>query len=68
MNEIKIGNITIGENRPTVIIAEVTCEHRGNIDSAKRLIRAAKEAGAFLLFFIQSSKAAYREPEVFRRL
>lgn len=51
MKQIKIGNITIGEGLPSVIIAEAACEHRGNMDSAKRLICAAKEAGADIVKF-----------------
>lgn len=51
MKEIKIGKITIGEKRPAVIIAEVACEHRGNMDSAKRLIKATKDAGADIVKF-----------------
>lgn len=51
MKEIKIGKIIISEDRPTVIIAEVACEHRGNMDSAKRLIKAAKDAGADIVKF-----------------
>ncbi|MBU3925647.1 N-acetylneuraminate synthase family protein [Patescibacteria group bacterium] len=51
MKEIKIGKISISENGPTVIIAEAACEHRGNMDSAKRLIRSAKDSGADIVKF-----------------
>jgi len=44
--EIKIGNKTIGENFPTYFIAEIGANFDKNIDKAKRLIDAAKAAGA----------------------
>ena len=46
MKEIKIGKLKIGENNPTVIIAEIACQHNGNMRLAKRLIDAAKRSGA----------------------
>lgn len=48
---ISIGSVTISQDTPVVIIAELACEHRGDMDSAKRLIRAAKEAGADIAKF-----------------
>ena len=48
---ISLGSVTIAPNAPVVIIAELACEHRGNMDAAKRLIRAAKEAGADIAKF-----------------
>lgn len=44
--EIRIGNKLIGENHPTYIIAEIGGNFDGSIEKAKRLIDAAKEAGA----------------------
>jgi N-acetylneuraminate synthase len=44
--EIKIGNRFIGEKYPTYFIAEIGANFDGNIDKAKRLIDAAKQAGA----------------------
>lgn len=43
---IKIGNKMIGPNYPTYFIAEIGGNFDGSIDKAKRLIDAAKEAGA----------------------
>lgn len=43
---IKIGDKMIGENYPTYFIAEIGGNFDGSIDKAKRLIDAAKEAGA----------------------
>ena len=43
---IKIGNRIIGKGQPTYIIAEMSANHAGDIENAKKIIRAAKEAGA----------------------
>lgn len=44
--EIKIGSRLIGENYPTYFIAEIGANFDGEIEKAKRLVDAAKEAGA----------------------
>ena len=44
--EIRIGNRVIGEGYPTYFIAEIGGNFDGSIDKAKRLIDAAKSAGA----------------------
>lgn len=44
--EIKIGHKWIGENHPTYFIAEIGANFDGSIEKAKRLIDAAKQAGA----------------------
>jgi N-acetylneuraminate synthase len=46
MRKIKIGNKHIGEGEPCFIIAEAGVNHNGSIDLAKKLIDAAKDAGA----------------------
>lgn len=43
---IKIGNKMIGLDYPTYFIAEIGGNFDGNLDKAKRLVDAAKEAGA----------------------
>ena len=43
---MKIGNKEIGENCSTYIIAEISINHMGNVDTAKKLIDVAAEAGA----------------------
>ncbi len=45
-NEIKIGEKTLGLNHPTYIIAEIGANFDGDIEKAKRMCLAAKEAGA----------------------
>lgn len=44
--KFKIGNKQIGNNQPCFIIAEAGINHNGDIELAKRLIGAAREAGA----------------------
>lgn len=44
--EIRIGDKMIGDTYPTYFIAEIGANFDGNIEKAKRLIDAAKEAGA----------------------
>ena len=44
--KIIIGDRMIGLDKPTYIIAEIGGNFDGNMDKAKRLIYAAKEAGA----------------------
>lgn len=46
INEIKIGDKTIGDNSPVFIIAEAGSNHDGDLDQAKGLIDVAVEAGA----------------------
>lgn len=49
--DITFGCITIGEDKPVVVIAEAACEHLGSLEVAKRMIDAAKEAGADIIKF-----------------
>lgn len=44
--EIKLGNHLIGINHPTYFIAEIGANFDGSIEKAKKLIDAAKAAGA----------------------
>jgi len=46
MKNIKIDGREVGEGQPVFIIAEVSANHRGKIETALRAIDAAKEAGA----------------------
>lgn len=46
MKPIHFGSLTIAEDKPVVIIAEIAVQHEGRMEAAKRLIDAAKTAGA----------------------
>ncbi|MDO4693269.1 MAG: pseudaminic acid synthase [Eikenella sp.] len=46
MHEIKIGSIKISPNQKPYIIAEMSANHNGSIDTAKKIIAAAKASGA----------------------
>lgn len=43
---MQIGGIKIGPGNPPFIIAELSCNHGGKLENAKKLIRLAKKAGA----------------------
>lgn len=43
---MKIGNYTIDKNSPVFIIAELSANHNGSLDTALETVRAAKRAGA----------------------
>ncbi len=44
--ELTIGNRKVGVGHPTYVVAEIGANFDHNIDKAKALIRAAKDAGA----------------------
>lgn len=46
MRKIKCGNHYIGDDEPVYVIAEISANHAGDIEVAKRIIHAAKAAGA----------------------
>lgn len=59
---IKIEDKIIGNNQPTFVIAEIGLNHNGKIKLAKKLIRAAKEAGADAVKFQKRDlKALYKQ-------
>ena len=43
---MKVGKRKIGDGNPCYIIAEMSANHAGSIENAKKIIHAAKEAGA----------------------
>ena len=43
---MKIGNYVINDNSPAFIIAELSANHNGSIETAIKTIKAAKNAGA----------------------
>jgi N-acetylneuraminate synthase/pseudaminic acid synthase len=44
--EFKIGKHIIGDSHPTFIVAEMSGNHGGNLETALEIVRAAKRAGA----------------------
>lgn len=48
---LRIGRVTVAQDRPCVILAEGACEHQGRLAAAKQLARAAKAAGADIVKF-----------------
>jgi len=46
LNNIIIGDIIIGDDHPTFIIAELSANHNGSLQNALDTVRAAKEVGA----------------------
>lgn len=46
MKEMKINGRSIGSNHPPYIIAEISANHNGSMDTAKKIIEEAKKAGA----------------------
>ncbi len=58
MRNFKFGNSEIAENSPTFVIAEIGINHNGDLNSAKQLIKVAKDAGC------DAVKFQKRTPEV----
>ncbi|HAF63199.1 MAG TPA: N-acetylneuraminate synthase [Anaerolineaceae bacterium] len=56
--EIKIGNRMVGDGYPTYVVAEIGINHNGDLDIAKQLILAAKDAG------VDAVKFQKRTPEI----
>jgi pseudaminic acid synthase len=48
---MQIGNYTISSTSPVFIIAELSANHNGSLDTAIETIRAAKRAGANAIKF-----------------
>lgn len=46
MKEMKIGKRKVGGANPTYVIAEVSCNHEGNFDEARKIIEVAAQCGA----------------------
>ena len=45
-NEFKIGNKMVGDGHSAIIIAEMSGNHRGDFEKAKKMVKTACECGA----------------------
>jgi N-acetylneuraminate synthase len=43
---LKLGSKTIGDDKPTYFVADISANHDGNLERAKHLIRLCAQAGA----------------------
>lgn len=60
---IKIGNRMVGEGHPAFIVAEIGINHNGDLEIAKNLIFAAKEAGVDAVKFQKRTPELCTPPE-----
>jgi N-acetylneuraminate synthase/N,N'-diacetyllegionaminate synthase len=71
MRKIKIGNRYVGEDEPVFIIAEAGVNHNGNLAMAKKLVDAAKDAGAdaikFQVFKAERLASKYAEKPEYQK-
>ena len=51
LQRIRIGSREIGDGQPPFVIAEVGINHNGDVNLAKQMVLAAKEAGAHCIKF-----------------
>lgn len=56
--EVKIGDCFVGDGHPTYVVSEIGINHNGDLEIAKALIKAAKEAG------VNAVKFQKRTPEL----
>jgi N,N'-diacetyllegionaminate synthase len=67
MKTVKLGTITVGENQPPYIVAEVGSNHNGDMDLCRQLIDAAAEAGADAVKFQSWSESTLIANEEYER-
>ena len=64
---MKIGGTEIGSAHPCYVVAEIGISHNGNLDTAKEMIREAKNAGADAVKFQKRTiDVVYTEEELAR--
>ncbi len=49
--ELKLGDLVVKSSNPCCVIAEIGINHNGSVDTAKKLIDVAKDAGVFAVKF-----------------
>lgn len=64
---VTIGNRLVGEGQPCFVIAEIGINHNGDIEVARQLIKAAKEAGADAVKFQKRTVDVVYSPEELAR-
>ena len=64
---MRIGDREVGDGQPVYVIAEVGINHNGSLDTALRLIDAAKEAGADAVKFQKRTVDVVYTPEELAR-
>lgn len=67
MRSIQLQNITIDDNSKCFVIAEIGHNHQGNVESCKRLIKAAVDAGASAVKLQKRSNKSLFTKEYFDR-
>lgn len=61
---IKLGERLVGNGQPAYVVAEIGINHNGDLDIAKRMIKAAREAGVDAVKFQKRTPELCTPPEV----
>jgi len=65
--KVKIGNKIVGDGEPVVIVAEIGINHNGSLETAKKLIDVAVEAGCDAVKFQKRTIEVVYTPEELAR-
>lgn len=65
--KVQIGSYQVGDGEPCFVVAEIGINHNGDVELAKRLIDAAKEAGANAVKFQKRTVEVVYSPEELAR-
>src|SRR5688572_28848381 len=66
-NTIEIGGRPVGDGHPCFIVAEIGINHNGDLETARKLIKAAKEAGCDAVKFQKRTvEVVYSQEELSR--
>ena len=61
--DVYIGDIAVGRGRPCFFVAEIGINHNGSLEIAKKLIKAAAQAGAQAVKFQKRTVSTVYSPE-----